>query len=114
MRAAAFLPHPNILQAERDAREEALPDTRAQKYSTIEMVNQLKVVTPITFDDSFTMVGVVNISTESRVLGSIVTRMNRNQKKSLKKLADQVGMSAGEKVAIAKVLLQRHVKAGIL
>jgi hypothetical protein len=87
MRAAAFLPHPNILQAEHDAREEALPDTRAQKYSTIEMVNQLKVVTPITLDDSFTM-GVVNISTESRVLGSIVTRMIRNQKKSLKKLAD--------------------------
>jgi hypothetical protein len=69
--AAAFLSHPNILQAERDAREEALPDTRAQKYSTIEMVNQLKVVTPITLDDSFTM-GVENISTESRVLGSIV------------------------------------------
>jgi hypothetical protein len=88
MRAAAFLPHPNILQAARDARQEALPDTRAQKYSTIEMVNQLHVVTPITLDDSFIM-GVVNISTENRVLVSIVTRMNRNQKKSLKKLADQ-------------------------
>lgn len=113
MRAASFLPHPNILLAERDAREEALPDTRAQKYSTIEMVDSMHVVTPITLDESFTM-GVVNMSTESRVLGSIVTRMNRNQKKSLKKLADQVGMSAGEKVAIAKVLLQRHVKAGIL
>jgi hypothetical protein len=58
--------------------------------------------------------GVVKISTEIRVLGSIVTRMNRNQKKSLKKLVDQVGVSAREKVAIAKVLLQRHVKAGIL
>jgi hypothetical protein len=40
--------------------------------------------------------------------------MTRNQKKSLKKLVDQEGMSAGEKVAIAKVLLQRHVKAGFL
>jgi hypothetical protein len=113
MRAAAFLPHPNILQAERNAREEALPATRAQKYSTIEMVDSLNVVTPITLDNSFTM-GLVNIRTESRVLGSIVTRMNRNQKKSLKKLVDQVGMSPGEKVAIAKVLLQRHVKSGIL
>jgi hypothetical protein len=82
MRAAAFLPHPNILQAEREAREEALPATNAQKYSTIEMVDMVEMV-----DDSFTM-GVVNISTESRVLGSIVTRMTRNQKKSLKKLAD--------------------------
>jgi hypothetical protein len=62
MRAAAFLPHPNILQTERDAREEALPATNAQKYSTIEMVDSLHVVTPITLDDSFTM-GVVNIST---------------------------------------------------
>jgi hypothetical protein len=89
MRAASFLPHPNILQAERDACQEALPDTKAQKYSTIEMFDSLHVDTPI-------------------------TRMNRNQKKSLKKLADQVGMSAVEKVAIVKVLLQRHVKAGIL
>jgi hypothetical protein len=83
------------------------------KSTEIFLVDSLHVVTPITLDDSFTM-GVVNISTKSRVLGSIVTRMNRNQKKSLKKLADQVGMSAGEKVAIAKVLLQGHVKAGIL
>jgi hypothetical protein len=63
MRAAAFLPHPNILHAEHNAREEALPDKKAQKYSTIEMVDSLHVVTPITLDDSFTM-GVVNISTE--------------------------------------------------
>jgi hypothetical protein len=48
MRAASLLPHPNILLAERDAREEALPGTRAQKYSTIEMVDSMHVVTPIT------------------------------------------------------------------
>jgi hypothetical protein len=46
--------------------------------------------------------------------------MNRNQKKSLKKLADQVGMSAGEKVvrgyllcASERVYKKPKIKDGI-
>jgi hypothetical protein len=110
---ASRIPHPNILLFDRDLNNEKLPFTVPQSATTISMGTDRLNSDAIILGTDF-ILGVVKMIVEMKVLRSIASRIDKNQPKSLKKKSDDIDISRGEKVTIAKALLQRHMENGIL
>ncbi len=110
---ASLIPHPNILLSDRDSNNEKLPFTVPQSATTISMGTDRQNSDAIILGTDF-ILGVVKMIIEMKVLRAITSRIDKNQPKSLKKNSGDIDISRGEKVTIAKALLQRHMENGIL
>jgi hypothetical protein len=107
---AKLLPRPNILVAETN--KIVLPATKPQKSKEISLGTSLDQSEPLKVDDQIIR-GLIDINLEMRALNLISARINRNQPKTLRKGKDDVGMSRGEKVLIAKAMISQQIESGM-